>query len=171
MTETSRRLVLMRHAQAETVAPSDHERPLTKRGTAAAAESGRWMRAQGIVPDHALVSAARRTQQTWDAVAKEASWELEPGVEPALYAAGAESVMDLLRLAPADSRCVLVLGHNPTVSYLAQLISDGQGDGAVQTEMARGFPPSASAVFDVTDEWSDLAFGDGRLVGFHVGKH
>lgn len=170
MTDVPRRLVLMRHAQAETVASSDHERALTQRGTAAATESGRWLQRQGLVPDHAVVSAARRTRQTWDAVSLAAEWELGPDIEPALYSAGSETVMDLLRLVPADSRCVVVLGHNPTISFLAQLISDGQGDPAVQTEMARGFPPSASAVFHLTAEWSSIAFGDGRLIGFHVGK-
>lgn len=161
----------MRHAQAETVAPSDHERPLAHRGVVAAGEAGEWLRGRGIVPDHALVSAAQRTRETWDAAAAAAGWELEPEVEPALYAAGADSVMDLLRSIPADARCVVVVGHNPTVSYVAQLMTDGQGDAAALDEMARGFPPGASALFEVTEEWSSLAFGDGRLVGFHIGKH
>ncbi|WP_162598762.1 SixA phosphatase family protein [Nocardioides gilvus] len=171
MNDPSRRLVIMRHAQAETVASSDHDRALTARGITAATETGRWLAEHGVVPDHALVSAARRTRQTWDAVAQGAGWELEPDIEPALYSAGSESVMDLLRLTPDGAKCVVVLGHNPTVSYLAQLISDGRGLAALHEEMARGFPPTASAVFDVTETWSSFALGDGRLVGFHVGVH
>lgn len=160
----------MRHAEAATVAPSDHERPLTPRGTAAASEAGRWLAGQGGVPDHALVSAARRTQDTWEAVAVAAGWDLEPVIEPALYAAGPDSALDLVRLVPAAASCVLLLGHNPTVSYLAQVLSDGQGSPEHQDQMIRGFPPGAAAVFEVTGPWSDLAFGRARLAGFHVGS-
>lgn len=171
MNDSSRRLVLMRHAEAVTVAPSDHDRALTPNGTTAATETGRWLRDQDIDPDHALVSAAERTRQTWEAAARGAGWQITPDVEPALYQAGADNVMDLLRRVPVASRCVLVLGHNPTISYLAQLVSDGGGDVAVEGEMLRGFPPTASAVFDVTEAWASIGFGDGRLVGFHVGSH
>lgn len=168
MNEPSRHLIIMRHAQAEAVAPSDHERPLTQRGLAAAAQTGRWLAEQGVVPDRALVSAALRTRQTWAAVAEESGWALDPVVEPALYSAGAENVMDLMRLTSPDAQCLIVLGHNPTVSYLTQLISDGRGDSDLELQMTLGFPPTASAIFEVAVPWSSFSFGDGRLVGFHA---
>ena len=56
--EDHRRLVVMRHAKAEQAGPTDFERPLAAR--VARRRRGRaWLAAQGVDPDHALVSAAR----------------------------------------------------------------------------------------------------------------
>jgi phosphohistidine phosphatase len=165
-----RRLVVMRHAKAEATAPSDHERALAARGRADAEEAGRWLRAQEVVPDAALVSDALRTQQTWEAVSSGAGWECEPGYSAALYAADVDSAFDLVREADAAVTTLLVIGHNPTVAYLAELIDDGDGDlEATNAMLTRGFPTCALSVFVVDNPWSDLGPGTGRLVGFHVG--
>lgn len=161
----------MRHAKAEAVAASDLERTLTERGRADAAEAGTWLRALGVVPDHALVSSAVRTRETWAAMAAAAGWDVAPDISTGLYSAGPEVTLDLLRELPPDARQVIVVGHNPTVSHVAQLLSDGLGDEAAARAMAQGHPTGACAVFDVTEpQWSRLAFGDGRLVAFHAGS-
>lgn len=169
MHNDTRRLVVMRHAKAEQLGPSDLERQLTRRGHDEAAEAGRWLAARGFVPDHALVSSAVRTRETWAEVSGAAGWSLEPDFQSALYAAGPESALDLLRLLPRTATSVLVLGHNPTVAYLAQLLSDGQGDQDAHRQMATGFPPAAVAVFEHTGEWAGLDIAAARLTGFHVG--
>ena len=64
----------------------------------------------------------------------------------------------------------LVIGHNPTMAYVAELVDDGEGDDDATTALVtRGFPTSALAVFAVDGPWSDLGPGAGRLVAFHVG--
>lgn len=163
-----RRLVVMRHAQAESFAPSDSQRALTARGQDDAAAAGRWLAAYGFTPDHALVSGAVRTQQTWATLSRAAGWELQPDVDLGLYQAGPEAALDLLRLVPEGSREVLLLGHNPTMSSLAQLLSDAAGDPDAIRLMARGHPTSALALFEIAEEWDQLSFGDGRLAVFQV---
>ena len=172
--EASRRLVVMRHSKAEPTAPSDHGRALAARGRGDAAEAGRWLREQGIIPDVALVSDALRTQQTWEQIAAGAGWDFSPDFTPdfsaALYAAGADSAFDLIREVDAAATTLLVIGHNPTMAYIAELIDDGEGDPDATTDLVtRGFPTSALAVFAVADEWVDLGPGAGRLEAFHVG--
>jgi phosphohistidine phosphatase len=167
----TRRLVIMRHSKAESTAPSDHERALAARGTDDAASAGRWLAEQGITPDVALVSDALRTRQTWAQVAGGAGWD--EGVaefsEP-LYAAGSDSAFDLLRETDAGATTLVVIGHNPTMAFVAELIDDGEGDADAVTDMVtRGFPTSAIAVFAVDGPWSDLGPGAGRLEAFHVG--
>ena len=165
----SRRLVVMRHAKAEATAPSDHARALAARGRADAGEAGRWLREQGFVPDAALVSDAVRTQQTWEAVASGAGWDCEPDYSEGLYAAGADSAFDLVRETDPAVTSLLVVGHNPTMAYLAELLDDGDGDDDASNGMiTRGFPTSALSVFDVAGPWSDLGPGTGRLSAFHV---
>ena len=168
--EASRRLVVMRHSKAEPTAPSDQGRALSARGRGDAAEAGRWLREQGIIPDVALVSDALRTQQTWEQVAAGGGWDLSPDFSPALYAAGADSAFDLIREVDAAATTLLVIGHNPTMAYIAELIDDGEGDADATADLVtRGFPTSALAVFAVADDWVDLGPGAGRLEAFHVG--
>jgi phosphohistidine phosphatase len=167
----SRRLVVMRHAKAEATAPTDHERALAARGRADAEDAGRWLRAQGVLPDAALVSDARRTVQTWEQVALGAGWDCAADFCAGLYAAGGDSAFDLLRDTGSSVECLVVIGHNPTMAYLAELIDDGDGDAAAtEALLTRGFPTSAVAAFAVTVPWTDLAPGTGRLEAFHVGN-
>lgn len=160
----------MRHAKAEQTAETDHGRGLTERGTGDAAEAGAWLAAQGLTPQHVLVSSARRTRETWQAVAGGAAWQVAAEYDDGLYAAGPDTALDVLRESPEDARAVLVIGHNPTMAYLAQLLDDGEGDPAVAVEMAGGFPTSAVTVFAYDGTWSDLAAGSATAVAFHVGR-
>jgi phosphohistidine phosphatase len=166
-----RRLVLMRHAKAEATAPTDHERALADRGRSDAEAAGRWLGEQGITPDAALVSDALRTRQTWAEVVAGAGWdESLADFSEALYAAGDDSVFDLLRETDPAVSTLVVVGHNPTMAYVAELLDDGEGDDDATTGMVtRGFPTCALAVFAVDGPWSDLGPGTGRLEAFHVG--
>jgi len=165
-----RRLVLMRHAKAEPTAPSDHGRALAARGLADAEGAGRWLREQGIDPDAALVSDALRTQQTFEQVAVSAAWDLAPELSAGLYDAGPDTALDLIRQTDPDVATLVVIGHNPTMAYLAELVDDGDGDAEATTAMlTRGLPTSALAVFTVPGDWSDVGAGTGRLEAFHVG--
>ncbi|NYE38271.1 phosphohistidine phosphatase [Nocardioides cavernae] len=165
-----RRLVVVRHSKAEAGGPSDHERALAPQGHADAEEAGRWLASRGIVPDAALVSDALRTRETWADLAGGAGWDLVPDFVAALYAAGPDAAMDLVRETDPDVATLVVLGHNPTVAYVAELLDDGDGDADATTDLiTRGFPTSTLAVFAVDAPWADLAPGTGRLEAFHVG--
>jgi phosphohistidine phosphatase len=160
----------MRHAKAEQAGPTDFERPLAARGHRDAEEAGAWLSAQGASPAHALVSAALRTQQTWAALAAGAGWSLDADFDRGLYAAGPETALDLVRLVPDDVASLVVIGHNPTIGTLAQVLDDGTGDAGVATQMAGDFPTCAVAVFSYDGRWADLAEGTARLEAFHVGR-
>ena len=60
----------------------------------------------------------------------------------------------------------MVIGHNPTMAYLAQVLDNGEDD--LSNEMATGFPTSAVAVFEFDGDWAGLEEGECRLVGFHT---
>lgn len=160
----------MRHARAKETGPSDYERELSPNGMAAAAQAGEWFAAEGLRPDHALVSPALRTRQTWEQVRVGAGVELEAEFDSMLHTAGAEAALDLLRSVPSTSRTVLLVGHNPTVSELAHLLSDGLGSPDALTEMAGGYPPAAITVMTISGEWAGLGFGDGHVTRFHVAR-
>src|SRR4051812_39409500 len=124
----SRRLVVMRHAKAEPGGETDHARELAQRGWEDALEAGRWLADRGLVPDAALVSSARRTVSTWLAVAEGGSFESRATHSEGLHHAGPETALDLVRETADEVRTLVVIGHNPTIAYLAQLLDDGTGD-------------------------------------------
>jgi phosphohistidine phosphatase len=160
----------MRHAKAQQFAATDHERELEARGRGDAADAGSWLALHEIDCNYALVSDAARVVQTWEAVSGAADWDFEPDVDPSLYAAGPETALDLVRSLPDEATRVLLIGHNPTVAYLAQLLDDGDGDADAVSEMGEGFPTSAVAVFAYDGDWADLEMGGARVTAFHVGR-
>ena len=168
MQHQTRRLVLMRHGTAEQDGPTDFERPLAERGRADAAAAGVWLAEQEITADHALVSAATRAHQTWASVAEGAGWGIEPELDRGLYQAGPETAVDIMQTAPEEARTLVVIGHNPTIASVAQMLDDGDGDVAATNEMAMGYPAGALTVFEYDGAWADLAFGSARVVAFHA---
>jgi phosphohistidine phosphatase len=160
----------MRHAKAEQSGASDYERELTDRGVVDATQAGEWLANRDVEPDQALVSAAVRAQQTWEAVNEGGGWDLEGTFEEALYEAGTESALDLLRATDDHVGTLVVVGHNPTIASLAALLDDAEGDEEAGNEMALGFPTSALAVFSYDGDWADLDESSASVVAFHVGR-
>jgi phosphohistidine phosphatase len=165
-----RQLVVMRHAKAEPGADADDARELTQRGWEDALEAGRWLADRGLAPDAVLVSSARRTVSTWLAVAEGGSFESPATHSDGLYHASPEAALDLVRETADEVSGLLVIGHNPTIAYLAQLLEDGTGDDDARREMSVGFPTGALAVFELTGCWADLELASARLASFHVGR-
>lgn len=170
MISTGRRLVVMRHAKAEAFAADDHARVLTDRGRRDAVEGGLWLSAQGIEPDHVFVSSAMRTVGTWEALSHGLRSSAEVVIQDALYTAGPEATLEVLRSAPLDAQVVFLIGHSPTVAYLAHVLDDGLPEEAAFREMSEGYPTAAMTVLDVRVGWAELAEGAAHISAFHVGR-
>ena len=148
-------LLLMRHAKAEPGDP-DHERGLTGGGVRDAALMGARLAAAGQRPDLALVSDARRTRETFAAIA--GSFERAPqlGLEPSLYNASPDAILGRIRAASEWVTGLLVIGHNPGLAELArQVASTGPADQL--RELRLRFPTSACAVItSPATHWADF---------------
>ncbi len=160
----------MRHGKAEAFAAEDHLRRLTDRGRRQATAAGEWLAEQGIVPTEAFVSSATRTRQTWRALVAGSGTPAEARVEDAVYSADADSALDVLREAPADSEVVLYVGHNPTAASLAHLLDDGDPEPEAFRAMSAGFPTAAIAVLEIAVPWAEMGPATGHLIAFHVGE-
>jgi phosphohistidine phosphatase len=125
--------------------------------------AGAWLAGRGVTPDAALVSSAARAVETWSCLAQAGGWEVEAETSEPLYGAGPEAALDLVRGSAAEARCLVVVGHNPTASYLSHLLDDRESE----VEHDLDFPPSAAAVFEVPCTWDELAYGTCRLVDFY----
>jgi len=165
-----RRLIVMRHAKAEPFASTDHVRPLTERGRASARDAGRHLRATGAVPDHAVVSSALRTRQTWDEVVDAAGLvDCPVSFEDTLFTGSADLVIEALQAVPAEAATVLFVGHNPTAAFVCHHLDDGEGDPQASAGLIQGFPPGALTVLEIGVPWADLGAETGRVVDYYVG--
>lgn len=160
----------MRHGRAEAFGDEDHRRRLTERGARDVTAAGRWLAEQGLVPTHAYVSSAVRTLDTWENLVAATGADISPVIDDAIYAAGPDSLLDILRVMPEDAEVVLYVGHNPTAASVAQLLDDGEPDREAFRAITAGFPPAALAVLDVHTPWAELGAETARLVGFYSGR-
>jgi len=161
-----RRLLLLRHAKAEPMRADDFDRALTQSGRADAREIGRWIASSGVRLDRCLYSGAARARETYEIVAAAQPYEIEAVQQNAIYEATRFLILGLLRESPAHARAILVVGHNPGIGEVANLLT-GEGAAAERLRLATRFPTAALAVlsFDRPD-WSDLGPRAGRLERF-----
>ncbi|MDZ5620268.1 SixA phosphatase family protein [Nocardioides bizhenqiangii] len=170
MVSSPHRLVVVRHAKAEGYGPSDFERELSARGRGDAAAAGAWLAEQGVTADAGLVSASVRTRQTWEILTESAGWSAEATFDRALYGADEDGVLDVVAMTDEAVGTLVVVGHNPTVGMLAQLLDDGEGPPDAVDRLMQGYPTSATAIFELPGAWSRIAMGRARLTAFAVGR-
>jgi phosphohistidine phosphatase len=150
-----KRLILLRHAKAERQAPSgeDFDRPLSPEGRRDAAAAGEALARAGLIPDLALVSAATRTRETFQAAAASLpDVRLEPRRD--LYDAPAAALRHAA--GEADGETVLVVAHNPGVGALARELAEACTAIGVEDRafLLSGFPTATAAAFEL---------GEGRI--------
>ena len=143
-----RRLILMRHAEAEPSSPTgDFDRALSSRGRSDAEAMGRALAARGLRPDLALVSEARRAQQTWDE-ASHAFGDVVTATDRAIYEAGPEELRHMIEAAEERSGTLVLVGHNPAVHRLAvDLMIEQAAAPSTLERLTGGFPPGAAVIF------------------------
>ncbi|HEV2375586.1 MAG TPA: histidine phosphatase family protein [Streptosporangiaceae bacterium] len=174
--DPGRTLVLFRHAKSAWPDVADHDRPLARRGIAAALLMGGWLREAGLVPDQVLCSTARRARETWQFA--------QPGLAAAppitfdarIYEAAAMELLALIREVPPAAGTLLLIGHNPAIEDLALLLAAGPGAAAGPApgsagpgdleRMRQKFPTAAVAVLESAGTWHDLTGGQARLTAF-----
>jgi phosphohistidine phosphatase len=111
-------LILWRHAEAEAGTP-DLSRALTKKGDKQAAMMARWLKPYLPKDAKILVSPARRTEQT--AQALDMPYEIREELAPGTNA------KKILRVSgwPDVKYTVVIVGHNPSLGQLAALLMSG----------------------------------------------
>jgi phosphohistidine phosphatase len=165
-----RQLLLLRHAKSSWDDPKlpDHARPLDARGRATAIAMREAMRDLGLTPDVVLVSSARRTLQTLEALEP---WDDTPLIEPmdALYLASARRMLEIVSGVAETARSLLLIGHNPGLHDFAMMLVGPNGmalDLPVTRRLAAGFPSAALAEFSVAARWRQLPETGARLLRF-----
>ncbi|MCB0480692.1 MAG: histidine phosphatase family protein [Flavobacteriales bacterium] len=116
-------LFIARHAKSGWDYPNveDIDRPLTQGGIHAAYEVSQSLKKQSILPDAVLSSPANRAIHTALIHCRVLGFP-EQGIEihPSIYHDGEFGVLKLLHGAPSSISSIMVVGHNPTLTLIAQ---------------------------------------------------
>ena len=111
----------MRHAHAGE-ASTDFARPLRAKGREQAEEVGKLFVKKDLFPDFALISPAARTEETYKLISSE--WPSCPAKHvDKMYNGTIHALMETLSECPESAKRVILVAHNPGVSFLAEELS------------------------------------------------
>ena len=166
MSAQHRTLVLLRHAKsAYPDGVADHERPLSSRGNREAGLAGDWLRANLPAIDAVLCSTATRARNTLARTGIDAPLRYAAR----LYGATPGTMIEEINRVSDDVTTLLVVGHEPTMSEVAIVLSGAEGtDTAAAQRISAKYPTSAIAVLHLAGRWNQLEPGGAALVTFHV---
>lgn len=161
-------VLLLRHAKSSWDDPSlsDHDRPLNKRGKKAAQAMAAYLDGHLSPPGLVICSTARRTRQTLRAIESWLAKKTALDLEPALYLASMETMLDFIRKAPKPVDSVMLIGHNPGTEELTRWLvgAEPRGDAAALARLAEKFPTGALAEITFeTEKWKGIKPGGGSL--------
>lgn len=166
-----KRLTVLRHAKSDWGEPgqNDFDRPLNKRGEAAARRIGEEFRARKLAFDLVLASPARRVRETLDGVA-ETYGALPVRFDESIYLASEATLLGLVRAAPDEANSLLLVGHNPGLERLvADLALDDER--GLRARVIGKFPTAAVAILDLpVDRWSDVAPARATIVELLIAR-
>jgi phosphohistidine phosphatase len=122
--EMTKTLLLMRHGKSswKEKGIADEKRPLKKRGVEAATIIGKTLKVNEIIPDLILSSPAKRAKNTAEIVAKESNYSHKVEIVDSFYMGEPSDYVSRLKEIPAKVNRVLVVGHNPGLEALLQML-------------------------------------------------
>jgi phosphohistidine phosphatase len=162
-----RRLTLVRHSKSDWSLPGqqDWDRALNKRGQRDAPEMARRLRARKLRPDAILSSPAVRALATATIMARELKVAASiVRQDERLYLAAPADMLTVIRELGGDARHLMVFGHNPGITDLANRLSAGDRIDNMPT----------SGVFTATfalQDWSGLDWASGQDAHFDYPKN
>lgn len=168
MRKRHKQLILMRHSYAEDVGleGTDFSRPLSRRGQKEATKTAQLIKTGGGLPQLVIHSAALRTTQTAENLMS--SWNAQKMIqlfsERDLYNARPQEIIKVIQNIESlwTVENVLILAHNPGISYLAAQ--------AAARQRPIYFQPAGYALFDVSlEHWSEFTLDACRLEQLYLG--
>jgi len=148
---------LVRHAKSDWSdgSLSDFERGVKKRGYKDLNTIGSYLALKNIAPDYVLSSAALRAQITTEELIKKISYNGEVEYMDELYLTKPETILNVLSLEDNRYNSILLVGHNPSISELANFL---------QNENIAKFPTLGVLKIDFDiDSWQDILQKKGKL--------
>lgn len=161
-------LYLYRHAKSswKSGQDKDFDRPLNARGYAAATAMACHLAESCAEPALVLCSAALRARETLAKAIPIFSHDYEISIENGLYLADPPVLLKRIKALPPEAANSMLIGHNPGLHQLSQLLAAEGATDAMQKLRAK-FPTAAVAeiMFDERN-WAAVEPGTGYLRRF-----
>ena len=122
-------LLIMRHAKSDWSdhAAADFNRTLIDRGKRDAKKMGAWLKKKKIIPDLIVSSPAARAERTALIVSKETGFDPVAIVrDKRIYDAALDDLLKVIDTHAQETRCLLLIGHNPGLEELLGYLSSDQ---------------------------------------------
>jgi|SRR5271157_508354 len=118
-------VLLMRHAKSswKDHTMPDMERPLSKRGKKDAPRMGSLLKDKELVPQEIISSPAVRAKMTAESVAEKSGFKGKIEYQDNFYLAEPPVYAETLRGLPDEVERVMLIGHNPGLEALVQILS------------------------------------------------
>ena len=150
----------MRHSEAQIglseKVHKDFDRPLTDRGISLLGKALDFLKKQHLKPDYIFCSPAVRTKQTLDWIQEAFAHNALIDFPQDLYVAQHTTVLDLIKTAPEQAGCLMVIGHNPSISEVSAILTTNAGIGEEVGE-THPLQPGQMSVFRIDClRWVDV---------------
>ena len=118
-------MLILRHAKSSLKGPklADHDRPLDELARQDAYRLGGLLRSKELVPNYIASSTALRAKSTADLVAEGCGYVGEVVLKQPLYQAKPIDYMKVLERLPDRYQRVLLVGHNPTIEDIIEILT------------------------------------------------
>jgi len=157
---------LVRHAKSswEDMSLRDFDRPLNKRGLRDAPFMSKMLAGKGVKADAIVASPANRAYTTATYFAEAMGIKKKDIIKNKdIYEAYPETVMDIIEALDNEYETVLVFGHNPTFTSLANNFKE---DGYLANLPTCGIVKIESKA----KKWADVSVKNSELTEFHFPK-
>jgi len=157
-----RELMILRHGKSDwSIEVDDYHRPLMDRGKRGAQRMGVWLLQQKLIPDLVVSSPAERAITTAEKAVKAMGVGSSSIVtDERIYAAGLSSLMDVVRATPAETKRLMLVGHNPGLELLLSYLVK---EGIAVPDDGKLLPTATLARVILNCKWDKAGTGCARL--------
>lgn len=162
--ESMKYISILRHAKAQLLDeyPTDFERPLTPRGVKDARYIGQILASMSPAVDWIVSSPAQRTRETAQAIVEQLGFSRGVVWEAQIYAAEANTLLNVIAQVPSEMEHILIIGHNPGMEELVSGLVAGSPSRLGIHMPTAGLTHITLEVFS----WSQVRWGSGTLQAF-----
>lgn len=159
-------LLITRHAKAsqEDGSLSDFERPILPKGKQRTLQVCKDLKRLHLKPDFIITSSAKRTKETARIIANEFVLSKEKiQADKKLYLADIDDWLDAIYFSDNNIDTLMLVGHNPTISYLSHYF--------LPHKNIEALPTSATVCIKFNcEDWMQIGAQNAKYIELITGK-
>jgi len=161
-TTNQRELLILRHGKSSWDSfASDFERTLTDQGQQHVERVGHFLQQNDLIPDFILSSPAQRAIHTATIICQSLGIDSNTiQTDGQIYNAQVEDLLTALSQCPEKSQRVLLVGHNPGLEELVNVVANS----------AEHLSPATLVQLGTDNDWQQLDSACARLISVTHGK-